>query len=165
MRQFDVRLWAIFTVPATSKKITHFRSGQKLPKNKNLAYFTKVKSKSPIHTVVVTGLRLGNRVLTNTKVKKSLFHCSISYCKQDSKEFFVFRWVPFQFNSKIPKYTWRHFYAWFVVLLDHLLGEKSFVIWGAIFLNFKTKNYKSSNISRFDISYVFSSYLSVCTFF
>ena len=95
MRQFDVRLWAIFTVPATSKKITHFRSGQKWPKNKNLAYFTKVKSKSPIHTVVVTGLRLGNRVLTNTKVKKSLFYCSISYCKQDSKEFFVFRWVPF----------------------------------------------------------------------
>ena len=54
---FDLRLKPIFTtVPATSREAIHFKRGQRLPKNNNLAFLKMIMSKSLIHTV---GLAFG----------------------------------------------------------------------------------------------------------
>ena len=61
---FDFRLKPIFAFAlATSKNITYFVSGEKLPKNNHLASLTKFESL--IHTVPCIPMNLSRSTLTN----------------------------------------------------------------------------------------------------
>ena len=56
IRRSDFRLNLIFAItPTAHKNVAHFKSGQKWIKNNHLTPFTKVKSKSLIHTVLIVG--------------------------------------------------------------------------------------------------------------